>query len=720
MNFLQRMALAGAGAALAGGGAFAQTAPVAPPVAPIKPKVFTDFGIQRTDNYYWLNQPTDQPVLKYLNAENTYFDQQMAAAVPMQKKLAQEIKNRIKQEDATEPYRDNGYYYYSRYEFGREYPIYCRKKGSVIGTEEILLNGDEMGTGQAYFQIGDWAVSDNNQLLAFSTDTVSRRLYTLRFRNLATGKNFPERIANTGGEVVWAADNKTVFYTRKDVTTLLPYQVYRHVLGTDPKTDALVYEEKDNTFNVHLARSKSKKYIGLNLVSSLSSEYRYLDAALPTEQPRVFQRREKDHLYDVEHLGDKFYIRTNWMAPNYRLMMTPVTATGKSAWADALTRHPEIFLDNFDVFKEYLVLNERKGGLRQLRVISLKDKQEHYLSFDEQAYTATIGINPELDTPVLRYNYTSLTTPPSIFEYDMSTRANTLVKEQAVLGNYNKFDYVTERVFVKSRDNKFIPMSIVYKKGTKLDGSAPLLQYAYGSYGFSQDPTFSAARLSLLNRGFVYALCNIRGGQEMGRQWFEDGRMLHKINSFNDFIDCSEYLTKQHSAANGNAAAAKQQFTSPDKLFAMGGSAGGLLMGAVVNMRPDLYKGVIAAVPFVDVVTTMSDPSIPLTTSEYDQWGNPADEEYFKYMLSYSPYDNVKRQSYPNLLVTTGLHDSQVQYFEPAKWVAKLRAMKTDKNLLLLHTDMAAGHGGASGRFKSIDDTARQYAFMLMLLGKTL
>jgi oligopeptidase B len=714
------MALAGAGAALAGGGAFAQTAPVAPPVAPIKPKVFTDFGIQRTDNYYWLNQPTDQPVLKYLNAENTYFDQQMAAAVPMQKKLAQEIKNRIKQEDATEPYRDNGYYYYSRYEFGREYPIYCRKKGSVIGTEEILLNGDEMGTGQAYFQIGDWAVSDNNQLLAFSTDTVSRRLYTLRFRNLATGKNFPERIANTGGEVVWAADNKTVFYTRKDVTTLLPYQVYRHVLGTDPKTDALVYEEKDNTFNVHLARSKSKKYIGLNLVSSLSSEYRYLDAALPTEQPRVFQRREKDHLYDVEHLGDKFYIRTNWMAPNYRLMMTPVTATGKSAWADALTRHPEIFLDNFDVFKEYLVLNERKGGLRQLRVISLKDKQEHYLSFDEQAYTATIGINPELDTPVLRYNYTSLTTPPSIFEYDMSTRANTLVKEQAVLGNYNKFDYVTERVFVKSRDNKFIPMSIVYKKGTKLDGSAPLLQYAYGSYGFSQDPTFSAARLSLLNRGFVYALCNIRGGQEMGRQWFEDGRMLHKINSFNDFIDCSEYLTKQHSAANGNAAAAKQQFTSPDKLFAMGGSAGGLLMGAVVNMRPDLYKGVIAAVPFVDVVTTMSDPSIPLTTSEYDQWGNPADEEYFKYMLSYSPYDNVKRQSYPNLLVTTGLHDSQVQYFEPAKWVAKLRAMKTDKNLLLLHTDMAAGHGGASGRFKSIDDTARQYAFMLMLLGKTL
>ncbi|GAB3869491.1 oligopeptidase B [Hymenobacter segetis] len=714
MNFLQRAALAGAGAAITSG-AMAQSAPV----APIKPKVFTDFGITRTDNYYWLNQPTDPTVLKYLEAENGYYDQQMAGAKENQKKLAQEIKNRIKQEDSSEPYRDNGYYYYSRYEFASEYPVYCRKKGSVINPEEILLNGDEMGTGQAYFQIGDWAVSDNNQLLAFSVDTVSRRLYTLRFKNLATGKNYPERIANTGGEVVWAADNKTVFYTKKNVTTLLPYQVYRHVLGTDPKGDALVYEERDNTFNVHVNRSKSRKYIGIELVSSLSSEYRYVEASAPTEQPKVFARREKDHLYQVEHLGDKFYIRTNWQAPNYRLMTTPVATTGKTTWTDALTRHPEIFLDNFELFKDFLVLNERKGGLRQLRVVSMKDKQEHYLQFEEPAYTATIGVNKEMDTPVLRYNYTSLTTPPSIFEYDMGTRTSTLLKEQPVLGNYNKFDYVTERVFVKSRDNKFIPMSIVYKKGTKLDGSAPLLQYAYGSYGFSQDPTFSAARLSLLNRGFVYALCNIRGGQEMGRQWFEDGRMLHKINSFNDFIDCSDYLTKPHEATVGSAKV-KQQFTSPATLFAMGGSAGGLLMGAVLNMRPDLYKGVIAAVPFVDVVTTMSDPSIPLTTSEYDQWGNPAEEEYFKYMLSYSPYDNVKRQAYPNILVTTGLHDSQVQYFEPAKWVAKMRAMKTDKNLLLLHTDMAAGHGGASGRFKSIDDTARQYAFMMMLLGKNL
>ncbi|MDB5234582.1 MAG: protease 2 [Hymenobacter sp.] len=714
MNFLQKAALAGVGVALTGN-ALAQSAPA----APIKPKVFTNFGITRTDNYYWLNQPTSPEVLQYLNDENSYYDKQMAGAQATQQKLIAEIKGRIKQEDASVPYRDNGYLYYSRFDQGAEYPVYCRKKGSSAGNEEVLINVNDLGLGRSYYQIGDWAVSDNNQMLAYTADTVSRRLYTLRFKNIATGQLYPEKIYNTGGEVVWAADNKTVFYTKKDVTTLLPYQVYRHVLGTEPKGDALVYEEKDNTFNVHLNRSKSKKYIGIELVNSLSSEYRYVEAAAPNLQPKVFQRREKDHLYSVEHLGDKFYIRTNWLAPNYRLMTTPLNSTAKATWTDALTRHPEIFLDNFDLFRDYIVLNERKAGLRQLRVVNLKDKQEHYLKFDEPAYTATIGINAEQDTPLLRYNYTSLATPPSTFEYNMGTHESKLLKEQPVLGGFNKSDYVTERVFVKSRDQKLIPMSIVYKKGTKLDGTAPLLQYAYGSYGYSQDPTFSAARLSLLNRGFVYALCNIRGGQEMGRQWFEDGRMSHKINSFNDFIDCSEYLTKPHEVQVG-ATKLKQQFTSSATLFAMGGSAGGLLMGAVLNMRPDLYKGVIAAVPFVDVVTTMSDPSIPLTTGEYDQWGNPANEEEFKYMLSYSPYDNVKKQAYPNILVTTGLHDSQVQYYEPAKWVAKLRAMKTDKNQLLLHTDMAAGHGGASGRFKSIEDTARQYAFMLQLLGKNL
>lgn len=717
MNFLQRAALTGAGAALTTG-AMAQTTPGAP-IAPIKPKEFTNFGVTRTDNYYWLNQPTNPEVLSYLNAENAYYEKQMASAQATQQKLMTEIKGRIKQEDASVPYRDNGYYYYSRFDLGAEYPIYCRKKGSTIGTEEILLDANQLGAGRPYFQIGDWAVSDNNKLLAYSADTVSRRLYTLRFKDLTTGRTYPERIANTGGEVVWAADNKTVFYTKKDITTLLPYQVYRHTLGTDPKGDALVYEEKDNTFHVGVNRSKSKRYIGIVLESSLSSEYRYLDAGTPAEKFKVFLHREKDHLYQVENLGDRFYVRTNWLTPNYRLMVTPVANTAKATWQDALTRHADIFLDNFELFQDYLVLNERKGGLLQLRVVSWKDKQEHYLPFDEAAYTVTVGTNPELDTPLLRYNYTSLATPPSTYEYDMSTRTSKLLKEQTVLGGFNKSDYVTERVFVKSRDKVFIPMSIVYKKGTKLDGSAPLLQYAYGSYGYSQDPTFSAARLSLLNRGFIYALCNIRGGQEMGRQWFEDGRMLHKQNSFNDFVDCSEFLTKPQDSQLAGAKS-KSQYSAPDRMFAMGGSAGGLLMGAVLNMRPDLYKGVIAAVPFVDVVTTMSDPTIPLTTGEYDQWGNPADEEYFNYMLSYSPYDNVKAQAYPNILVTTGLHDSQVQYFEPAKWVAKLRALKTDRNQLLLHTDMSAGHGGASGRFKSIDDTARQYAFMMQLLGKNL
>ncbi|HEX8658830.1 MAG TPA: S9 family peptidase [Hymenobacter sp.] len=720
MKLLQFVALLGLGAVLAGTAAAQSAAThtaLNAPVAAVNPKVFTNFDITRTDDYYWLNEPTNPEVLSYLTAENAYFNHQMAAAQGTQQKLIAEIKGRIKQDDASVPYRDNGYLYYTRFDPGAEYPVYCRKKGTSIETEEIMLDANALGASQPYFQIGDWAMSDNNQLLAYSADSVGRRLYTLRFKHLPTGRIYPERIINTGGEVVWAGDNKTVFYTKKDVATLLPYQVYRHTLGTSPKADVLVYEERDNTFSVRISRSKSNKYIGIELQSSLSSEYRYLEASTPTEQPRTFLRREKGHLYQVEHSGDKFYVRTNWEAPNYRLMMTPVSNTAKAAWQDALTRHPEIFLDNFEIFRNHCVLNERKGGLRQLRVISWKTKQEHYLKFDEEAYTATIGTNAEMDTPLLRFDYTSLTTPPSTYEYDMTTRTATLLKEQTVLGGFNKQDYVTERIFVKSRDQQFIPMSIVYKKGTRLDGSAPLLQYAYGSYGYSQDPTFSVARLSLLNRGFIYALCNIRGGQEKGRQWFDDGRMMHKQNSFNDFIDCSEYLTKPQYAAPG---AGKQQYTSREKLFAMGASAGGLLMGAVVNMRPDLYKGVIAAVPFVDVVTTMSDPTIPLTTSEYDQWGNPNDEDQFKYMLSYSPYDNVKAQAYPNMLVTTGLHDSQVQYYEPAKWVAKLRKLKTDKNQLLLHTDMSAGHGGSSGRFKSIEDTARQYAFMLQLLGKNL
>ncbi|GGG43432.1 S9 family peptidase [Hymenobacter glacieicola] len=675
-----------------------------PPVAAIKPKELTSPFGTRTDNYYWLNERENPEVISYLNAENAYTQQQLAPVKGLEEKLFQEIKGRIKEQDESVPYRDNGYYYYTRFEAGAEYPIYCRKKGSLSAPEEILLNANELGKGKAYYQIGDFEVSDDNQVLAYSEDVVSRRLYTLRFRNLKTGQLYPEQIPNTSGNAVWAADNQTVFYTRKDPGTLLDFQLYRHTLGTDPKQDQLIYEEKDNTFRIGVGRSKSRKYIFLQAESTMSSETRFLDAATPAAAFKTFLPREADHLYEVEHLGQEFYVRSNAGAPNFRLLKTPVANTAKTAWQEIIPHRKEVFLENMELFKDYLVLGERKEGLLQLRVIRWQDKQEHYLNFGEPAYTAAISINPEFDTPVLRYGYSSLTTPSSTFDYDMSTRTRTLLKEQTVLGGFNKQDYVTERQYATATDGTRIPLSIVYKKGFRKDGSAPVLQYAYGSYGISMNPTFSAARLSLLDRGFAYVICHIRGGQEMGRQWYEDGKKLKKKNTFTDFTDCSKFLLDQ-------------KYTSPQKLFAMGGSAGGLLMGAVVNLHPEYYKGVVAAVPFVDVVTTMLDESIPLTTGEYDEWGNPNQQQYYNYMLSYSPYDQVKAQAYPNMLVTTGLHDSQVQYFEPAKWVAKLRTLKTDNNLLLLHTDMAAGHGGASGRFKSIHDTARQFAFMLMLLG---
>jgi oligopeptidase B len=685
-----------------------QAAPAAsmstPPIATSKPKQLASPHGTRTDNYYWLNERENPQVLDYLKQENAFFDEKMAPVKTLEDKLFNEMKGRIKEQDASVPYRDHGYYYYTRYETGGEYPLYCRKEGSLNGAEEIMLNGNEMGQGKSYFAISGYEVSDDNQTLAYGVDSVSRRLYTLRFKNLKTGQHYPEKIVNTAGQAVWAADNKTVFYTKKDVGTLLAYQVYRHTLGTDPSHDVLVYEEKDNTFGVDIARSKSRQYVGITLHSSLSSEYRYLEASKPTGQFKVFLKREPDHLYEVQDANGEFYVLTNWEAPNFRVMATPLSNTGKAQWEDVIPQREDVFIEQMELFKGHLVLNERAEGLRELRVINLATEIGQVIPFRETAYTTFIGANPEFDTPVLRLTYTSFTTPTSTYDYNMATQKLTLLKEQPVLGGFNKEDYVTERVFVKARDGKEVPMTIVYKKGFKKDGTGPLLQYAYGSYGLSMDPTFSAARLSLLNRGFAYALCSIRGGQELGRQWFEDGRMLHKKNSFTDFIDCSLYLVKE-------------KYTAPSKLFAQGGSAGGLLMGAVVNMRPDLYKGVIAAVPFVDVVTTMSDASIPLTTGEYDQWGNPAEKKYYDYMLSYSPYDNVKAQSYPNMLVLTGLHDSQVQYFEPAKWVAKLRATKTDNHLLLLHTDMEAGHGGASGRFKALHDVARQYAFLFLLLG---
>lgn len=669
------------------------------------PKILTTHGQDRTDKYYWLRDRENPEVIAYLEAENKYLDTVMAHTKPLQEKLFNEMKGRIKEKDESAPFKDGNYYYYYRYEEGFEYPIHCRKKGSLEATEEIILNENDMAKGHDYFDAAGLEVSDDEQILAYAVDTVSRRLYTLQFKDLATGKLYPEIIQDIDPGFAWASDSKSVFYVKKDTETLLPFQVYKHVLGTDPKTDKLVYEEEDDTFYTSLFRTKSKKYIMLHIGSTLSSEMHYLDASRPEDKFTVVLPREEEHEYTAEHLNDQFYILTNWQAQNFRLMEVPVAKSAdKKAWKEVIPHRKEVYLDNFELFKNHLVLNERKEGLLHMRIIRWQDKGEHYLDFGEPAYLAYTEINPEMDTPKLRYGYTSLTTPGSVYEYDMETKEKKLLKQQEVQGGFTKENYVSERVYATARDGVKIPISLVYRKGINKDGNNPLYQYSYGSYGISSEATFSSSRLSLLDRGFIFAIVHIRGGQEMGRQWYEDGKLLKKKNTFTDFIDCSEFLIKE-------------KYTNPEKLVAMGGSAGGLLMGAIVNMRPDLYKAVVAHVPFVDVMTTMLDESIPLTTGEYDEWGNPNTKEYFDYMLSYSPYDNVKKQAYPNMLVTTGLYDSQVQYWEPAKWVAKLRTMKTDNNLLLLYTNMEAGHGGASGRFKKFYDTAREYAFIMDVLG---
>jgi oligopeptidase B len=675
------------------------------PQAKVIPKVLTTHGQDRTDNYYWLRDRENPEVIAYLEAENKYLDTMMGHTQPLQEKLFNEMKGRIKEKDESAPVKDGNYYYYYRYDEGFEYPVHCRKKGSLNAPEEIMLNVNEMAKGHDYFNISGLEVSDDEQILAYAEDTVSRRLYTLRFKKLATGESYPETITDVDPGFAWASDNKTIFYAKKDKETLLPFQVYKHVLGTDPKEDKLVYEEKDDTFYTSVFRSKSKKFIMLYMGSTLSSEMRYLDAALPTGSFKTVLPREKDHEYMAAHLGDKFYVRTNWKAQNFRLMEVPVSeSASKNAWKEVIPHREEVYLDDFEVFKNHLVLSERKEGLLHMRVIRWQDRNEHFLDFGEPAYLAYAETNPEMDTRTLRFGYTSLTTPNSVYEYDMETKEKKLLKRQEIQGGFNPENYVSERVYATARDGVKIPVSLVYRKGIKKDGNNPLYQYSYGSYGISSEATFSSSRLSLLDRGFVFAIVHIRGGQEMGRKWYEDGKLLKKKNTFTDFIDCSEFLIKE-------------KYTSKDKLVAMGGSAGGLLMGAVVNLRPDLYKAVVAHVPFVDVITTMLDETIPLTTGEYDEWGNPNTKEYYDYMLSYSPYDNVKKQAYPNMLVTTGLHDSQVQYWEPAKWVAKLRTMKTDKNVLLMYTNMEAGHGGASGRFKKFRDTAREYAFILDMLG---
>ncbi len=673
-------------------------------MAKVIPKKLEKHGHVRVDNYYWLNERENPDVLEYLKAENEYTEAVMAHAKDLEEALFEEIKGRIKQTDMSVPYKLDDYYYYTRYEEGQEYRIYCRKKDSLEGNEEIMLDVNKLAEGHEYFQVRRTTVSSGQNLLAYAVDTVGRRFYTIYFKNLETGETLQDKVPRVTGNMAWAEDNQTLFYSKQDPTTLRSYQIYRHSLGTDPSQDKLVYEEKDETFSTYVFKTKSKKYIMIASYQTLSTEYRYLKADDPTGEFTVVLPREEDHEYRVDHYKDHFYIRTNYEAKNFRLMKTAVAKTGKKHWQEVIPHRDDVLLSDFEIFKDHLVLTERKGGLRQIRVIPWDGSEEHYLDFGEPAYLAYISTNPDFDTHVLRYGYTSMTTPNSIYDYDMVTRDKVLRKQEEILGDFDSNNYRTERLHATSDDGIEIPISLVYRKGMRKDGQNPLLLYGYGSYGYSMDATFRSARLSLLDRGFIFAIAHVRGGEELGRWWYEDGKLLKKKNTFTDFIDCAEHLISE-------------KYTSKEKLFAMGGSAGGLLIGAVINMRPDLFKGAIADVPFVDVITTMLDESIPLTTSEYDEWGNPNEKEYYDYILSYSPYDNVESKDFPNLLVTTGLHDSQVQYWEPAKWVAKLRTLKTDNNRLLLKTNMEAGHSGITGRFKRYKEIALEYAFILDLVG---
>ena len=689
--------------------AYAWPQNIAAPVADKKPKELIAHGDTRQDPYYWLNDyfkkgPDSSSVVKYLEAENKYYDTMMAGTKVLQEKLYNEMKGRIKEKDESVPYFKNGYYYYSRTVEGKDYYVSCRKKGNMNAPEEVLLDVNKMAEGHSYFRVGGTSVSPDNKLLAYGIDTVSRNEFTIYVKNLETGEIYKDAISRTQSDPTWAADNKTIFYTSKNPVTLLSEKIKRHVLGTDAAADVVVYEEKDPSNYIGVSKTKSDKYIMIYSGATLSSDIRFIPADQPMAAFKIFQPRMKDVLYDVDHANDKFYIRTNKDARNFKIMTSPENKTDTSAWVEMIPHSDSVLISGIEVFKNFVVISERRRGLTQLHVINTQNKQEHFIDFGEATYAAYSQGTPEYNTDTMRYYYTSLTTPGSEFDYNMATKTKKLLKQQEVVGGYDGSQYVTERLYAKANDGTSIPISIVYKKGFKKDGSMPLLLYGYGSYGNSMDASFSSTRLSLLDRGFAYALAHIRGGQEMGRYWYEDGKMMKKKNTFTDFINCAEFLL-----AN--------KYTSKQHLYTMGGSAGGLLMGAVVNMRPDLWNGVVAQVPFVDVLTTMSDPTIPLTTNEYDEWGNPANKESYDYMKSYSPYDNVTKQAYPNMLVTTGLHDSQVQYFEPAKWVARLRELKTDSNHLLLYTNMEAGHGGASGRFKALRDRAREYAFFLALEG---
>lgn len=670
-------------------------------------KILEIHGDQRIDNYFWMNERENPEVTQYLEEENAYCDFVMKDTENFQQELFDEMKSRYKEDDQSLPYFFNEYWYIVRFEIGKEYPIFSRKFQTLEQEEEILLDVNILAEGQKFFEVGSVAVSPNNKLMTFSTDNLGRRIYNIQFKNLETGEILQDQIANTTGKAVWANDNEHIFYIRKD-KNLRAFQVFMHQLGTDSSQDVLVFHEEDDTFDVNIFKSKSLEYIFISSSSTISDEQRFIPADDVLAEWKIVQPRMDDLEYSVEHFEDEFYIITNAdIATNFKIVKTKVATPKMKNWEDVIPHRKDVLLEGFEIFRNYLVLEERKEGLLQIKIIDNQTNTSHYLPFSDPTYTAYIGLNLEFDTEKLRYGYTSLTKPNSTFEYNMKEKTTELLKQQEVLGG--KFlpeNYVSERIWAPSRDGKSkVPISLVYHKDTKKSAETPLLLYGYGSYGHTVDASFSNVRLSILDRGFIYGIAHIRGGEYLGREWYEDGKMLKKKNTFFDFIDAAKFLVEEN-------------YTSSKHLYAMGGSAGGLLVGAVINYEPNLFNGVVAQVPFVDVVTTMLDEEIPLTTGEFDEWGNPKKKKYYEYMKSYSPYDNVEAKNYPNILITTGLHDSQVQYWEPAKWTAKLRELKTDENILVFKTDMSSGHGGASGRFESLKEDALEYAFLMKLENK--
>lgn len=685
------------------------------PVAIKRPHSIEKHGDVRIDNYYWMRLSDEQKeaeeedeqtleVLSYLNAENDYTKSVMKHTDEFQERLFQEMKGRIKETDQSVPVKDNGYWYYTRFEEGKDYAYYCRKKESLDNEEQVMIDGPALAEGKSYWALGGMTVSPNNEWVAYGVDEISRRVYRVFFKELSTGKVAEDVLEGTTGRATWAADNRTLFYSKRDPQTLREFQIWKHILGTPQDQDVLVFEEKDETFSCFVFKTKSEKYLVIGSSQTLTTEYRVLEADQPNGEFRIFQSRQREMEYAIDHYGDYFYVTTNWNAKNYKLMRTPLDKTTMENWMEVIPHREDVLLEGVEMFRDFMVIDERKNGLTQLRIKRWDGTQEYYLPFEDAAYSAGVGANPDFNTDILRYGYTSMVTPMSTFDFNMVTGEKTLLKQQEIVGGYNSSEYHCERLMIPVSDGTLVPVSLVYKKGFERSAKAPLLLYAYGSYGHSLDAGFGSARLSLLNRGFAYAIAHIRGGQEMGRAWYDNGKLLQKKNTFTDFVDCAQYLVNE-------------KYTNSDRLFAMGGSAGGLLMGAVANMAPQLFKGIISAVPFVDVVTTMLDESIPLTTFEYDEWGNPNQEEFYHYMKSYSPIDNIERKDYPNILVTTGYWDSQVQYWEPAKYVAKLRELKTDNNRLLFWCNMDAGHGGKSGRFEALKEVALEYAFMMDLVG---